>query len=117
MAMLNVASLTKHIDEIRLLLYDKKRDVLALINETRLDSSTSDELLIIDGYDIIHADRNGNGSGVCIYIRYHVNYEKHLDLIPTSLEAVGLKIKQANSRSFIISSIYRPPSAPVEIVN
>ena len=27
MAMLNVASLTKHIDEIRLLLYDKKLDV------------------------------------------------------------------------------------------
>ena len=59
MAMLNVASLTKHIDEIRLLLYDKKLDVLAL-NETRLDSSISDELLALDGYDIIRADRNRN---------------------------------------------------------
>lgn len=57
MAMLNVASLTKYIDEIRLLLYDKKLDVLAL-NETRLDSSISDELLAVDGYDIIRADRN-----------------------------------------------------------
>ena len=64
MAMLNVASLTKYIDEIRLLLYDKKLDVLAL-NETRLDSSISDELLAIDGYDIIRADRNRNGGGVC----------------------------------------------------
>ena len=73
MAMLNVASLTKYIDEIRLLLYDKKLDVLAL-NETRLDSSISDELLAIDGYDIIRADRNRNGGGVCIYIRCHVNY-------------------------------------------
>ena len=67
MAMLNVASLTKYIDEIRLLLYDKKLDVLAL-NETRLDSSISDELLTIDGYDIIRADRNRNGGGVCIFI-------------------------------------------------
>ena len=50
MAMLNVASLTKYIDEIRLLLYDKKLHVLAL-NETRLDSSISDELLAIDGYE------------------------------------------------------------------
>ena len=114
MAMLNVASLTKYIDEIRLLLCDKKIDVLAL-NETRLDSSISDELLAMDGYDIIRADRNRNGGGVCIYIRCHVNYEKCFDLIPTGLEAVCLEIKQSNSRSFIISSIYRPPSASVEV--
>ena len=66
MTMLNVASLTKYIDEIRLLLYDKKLDVLAL-NETRLDSSISDELLAIDSYDIIRADRNRNGGG-CVFI-------------------------------------------------
>ena len=85
------------------------------LNETRLDSSISDELLAIDGYDIIRADRNRNGGGVCIYIRCHVNYEKCSDLIPTCLEAVCLEIKQSNSRSFIISSIYRPPSAPIEV--
>ena len=34
MAMLSVASLVKHLDEIRLILLDKKLDVLA-INETR----------------------------------------------------------------------------------
>ena len=114
MAMLNVASLTKYIDEIRLLLYDKKLDVLAL-NETHLDSSICDELLAVDGYDIIRADRNRNGGGVCIYIRCHVNDEKCSDYIPTGLEAVCLEIKQSNSRSFIISSIYMPPSAPIEV--
>ena len=115
MAMLNVASLTKYINEIRLLLYDKKLDVLAL-SETRFDSSISDELLAIDGSDIIRADRNRNGGGVCIYIRCHVNYEKRSDLIPTGLEAVCLEIKQSNnSPSFIISSIYRPLSAPIEV--
>ena len=66
MAMLNVPSLTKYIDEIRLLLYDRKLNVLAL-NETRLDSSISDELLAIDGYDIIRVDRNRNGGG-CVFI-------------------------------------------------
>ena len=114
MAMLNVASLIKHLDEIRLLLYDKKLDVRAL-NETRLDSSISDELVAVDGYDLIRADRNRNGGGVCMYIRCHVNYDKRLDLVPTDLESVCLEINQANSRSFIITSIYRPPSAPVEI--
>ena len=44
MAMLNIVSLPKHLDEIRLLLHDKKMDVLAL-NETRLDPTISDELV------------------------------------------------------------------------
>ena len=48
MAMLNVVSLPKHLDEIRLLLHDKKIDILAL-NEIRLDSTISDELVSIQG--------------------------------------------------------------------
>ena len=52
--------------------------------------------------------------GVCIYIRCHVNYENRPDLIPNDLEALCLEIKQANSRSFIISSVYRPPNTTVE---
>ena len=36
-------------------------------------------------------------------------------MVPTDLEAVCLEIKQSNSRSFIISTIYRAPSASVEI--
>ena len=94
MAMLNVDSLIKHLDEICLLLYNKKLGVLAL-NATRLDSSIPDKLVTIDGYDLIHADRNGGG--VCIYIRCHVNYNKRFDLVPTDLEAVCLEIRQANS--------------------
>ena len=74
MALLNIASLPKHLDEIRLLLHDKKLDVLAL-NETHLDSSISDDLTSIEDYDILRSDRKRNGGGVCIYVRCHVNYE------------------------------------------
>ena len=56
MAMLNIASLPKHLDKIHLLLHDKKLDILTL-NETRLDSSISDNLVSIEGYDILHSDR------------------------------------------------------------
>ena len=62
MAMLNV----KHLDEIRLILLDKKLDVLAT-NETRLDSTIFDGLVSIDGYNVLRADRDRNGGGVCIY--------------------------------------------------
>ena len=37
MSMLNVASLVKHLDEIRLVLLDKKLDVLALNDSFRPD--------------------------------------------------------------------------------
>ena len=37
-------------------------DVLAL-NETRLDPTISDELVNVEGYDILRADRTRNGGG------------------------------------------------------
>ena len=55
-----MASLVKHLDEIRLIPLDKKLDVLA-INETRLDSTISDGLVSIDGNNVLHADRDRNG--------------------------------------------------------
>ena len=113
MAMLNVTSLVKHLDEIRLILLDKKLDILA-INETRFDSTISDGLVSINGYNVLRADPDRNGSGVCIYIRCHVNYTPRPDLVPTDLEAVCVEINQANSQS-IISSIYRPPCSPNEV--
>ncbi len=114
MAMLNIASLPKHLDEISLILHDKKIDILAL-NETRLDFSISDELVSVEGYDLIRADRNRNGGGVCMYVRCNINYQKRPDLVPNDLEAVSLEVQQANtSQSFIISTIYRPPNSKIE---
>ena len=51
MGMLNITSLPKHIDEIRILLTDQCLDVLAL-NETRLDDNISNEDIHIDSYDL-----------------------------------------------------------------
>ena len=71
-------------------------------------------LISVDGYDLICADRNRNEGGVCIYARCNINYIKRPDLVPNSLEAVSLEIKQANSQSFIISTTYRPPNSKTE---
>jgi hypothetical protein len=64
---------------------------------------------------MLRADRNRNGGCVCMYIRCHVNYENRPDLVPPDLEAVCVEIKHANSQSFIVSSIYRPPCSPSEM--
>ena len=63
MGMLNITSLPKHIDEIRILLTDQCLDVLAL-NETRLDDNISNEDIHIDSYDLIRFDRSRKGGGV-----------------------------------------------------
>ena len=49
-----------------------------------------------------------------MYVRCHINYRKRPDLVPNDLEAVSLEVKQANSQSFIISIIYRPPNSKTE---
>ena len=93
---------------------DKELYVLT-INETRLDLTILDGLVSIDGYNVLHADRDRNGGGVCIYTRCHVNYTPLSDLVPTDLEAVCVEINQANSQPFIISSIYTPPCSTNEV--
>ena len=68
MGMLNITSLPKHIDEIRILFTDQCLDVLAL-NETRLDDNISNEDIHIDSYDLIRFDRSRKGGGVCMYVK------------------------------------------------
>ena len=87
MAMFNVASLAvvKQLGEIRLILLQKKLDVLT-INETRLDSTISG----INGYNVLRADRNRNGGSVCIYVRCRVKYIS--GLVSTDLEAACVEI-------------------------
>ena len=48
LAFLNITSLIKHLDELRVLLVDSPVDVLA-INETRLDSNITDNEVHISG--------------------------------------------------------------------
>ena len=72
-ASINVASLPLHIEELRLIMADQCLDLLA-VNETRLDSTITDNLVHIDGYSIIRKDRNRNGGGVCIYLRSNIKY-------------------------------------------
>lgn len=71
----------------------------------------------VQSYDIVRNDRNRSGGGVCIYVRKSINFVTRSDLVPENLEAVCIEVTKPNSRTFIVSSIYKPPSAPVEIFN
>ena len=109
MAFVNITSLTKYIDELRILMIDKIPDVLA-INETHLDSSIPDKTVKIQGYEIIRCDRKRDGGGVALYIRSNINFKDRQDLV-NELEAVCVDIHKPNSKPFTIITCYRPPDS------
>ena len=85
---------------------------LIAFNETRLDANITDNMIInLDGYDIVRKDRSRNGGGVCIYLRSSINYKVRNDLVPTDLEAVCVEIIKPHSKPFLVTTVYRPPSA------
>ena len=113
MAFLNIVSLPKHVDELRISELFLHFDLLAL-SETRLDSSISDCLVKIRGYDIVRKDRSRTGGGVCIYLRSTINFKIRNDLVSDDIEAICIEISKPNSRNFIVASVYRPPSSAQE---
>ena len=54
-AHLNINSLTKHIDELRILLFDYSIDIIS-INETKVDDTMKSCEVHIPGYDLIRRE-------------------------------------------------------------
>ena len=107
------SSMMRYVDELRISELFPHFDLLAL-NETRLDSAISNDIVKIRGYDIVRNDRSRKGGGVCIYLRSTISFTIRNDLVPNDIEAVCVEISKPNSRNFIVVSVYRPPSSAPE---
>ena len=118
-AALNVRDLSKHIDQIRVLLASNPIDVLAL-NETWLSQLVSDNDVYIPGYELIRRDRGFPGAdgetygGVCFYVRSSINFTLRSDLSREQLENLCIEIHKPNSKPFLIVTWYRPPDSTVD---
>lgn len=111
---LNITSLTKYIDQLRIYLDGEPLDILS-INETRLDSTIDDSHININGYCIVRKDRNRGGGGVAIYYRNHLSITSREELVPEGVEAVCIEISKSKCKPFLVASLYRPPNAKIEI--
>ena len=74
-ACLNINSLVAHIDELRIFINNTKIDILC-INEAKLDQTISDHGFCLPGFDRKDRRLNGrHGGGVCIYVRFTLNFK------------------------------------------
>ena len=96
MAFLNITSLTKHIDELRILLANYPLDEGILNSE-----------IYIPEYEIVRRDRKRKSGGVCFYIQTAINYSVPTDLHINNLENFCLEIRKPNSKPFVIVTWYR----------
>ena len=104
---LNIYTLMKHLDELRVLADHQKPDILA-INETKIDDKVSDQEIAIDGYYVERRDRNQFGGGVAMYIHNSVEYKIRDDLRNFEIECLTIQVKIGMSKPFLVSSLYSP---------
>ena len=73
---LNIFTLLKHLDELRVLAEQYEPDILA-INEMKIDTDNIDDHeILIDGYHVERLDRNKFGDGVAIYTHKSIDFIK-----------------------------------------
>ena len=106
-AHLNIRSLPKHLDELKIFLLDHPFDIISL-NETWLNSSWT----AIDGYNLVRYDRpdEQRGSGVAIYYKSKFNVRPRPGIPTHGFETVWIEINFPNKSELLVSALYRPPN-------
>ena len=111
---LNVNSVLKHLDELRVMAADKQPHIICL-NETELDGDIEDEELSIEGFqNIIRKDRTRHGGGVSIYVKKGIDFKIRTDLA-LDIESISIQLEIKYVKPIILSTLYRPPDSLVEL--
>ena len=116
-ACININSLLKINDQLRIILENNSFDILA-INETKIDNTVSDNEISIPGYHHIRKDRSRHGGGVLLYVHESLSLSERNDLlVANSLEMLSIEIVKPHNKSFLVSTWYRPPKSDVCLFN
>ena len=113
-AHLNINSLTKYIDELRILLFDYSIDIIS-INETKLDDTIKSCEVHKTGYEFIRNDRNRQGGGEGFYIKTSINFVVCYNPNVPNLENLCIEIRKPNSKPFLIATCYRSPCSSIDL--
>ena len=110
---LNVRSLLRKMDQLRLLSERNGADIITL-SETWLNIDIDDNEIELPGYSITRRDRSERtGGGVMIYIRENLVFNERNDL-HNSNEAIWIQVNRIRCKPLIIGCVYRPPNQQVD---
>ena len=92
------------------------------ISETWLDSSVTDASVYISGYSMFGQDRGPQtgGGGFCVYTRdtLKVEYIENISSVTSDdFQSLRIKVQTRSSKSLLLNTVYRPPSAPVKFLD
>ena len=122
---LNVRSLVKKIDQVRLLLQDVKIDVFS-VSETWLQPHLSTGLFEVSGFQMFRQDRKTvtkqgkgkRGGGLVTYVNNELASSCEplidLDISNGHVEAHWVYIHKPNCKDVIVCNVYRPPNGDLQ---
>ena len=94
--------------------FDRHKNIdIMTLSETHINTDTACiSLYNIPGYTFIKRDRQqGKGGGVAMYIKEGINFERRFDLEDMGAEIIVIEVFLQKAKSFLITSLYRPPDS------
>ena len=119
---INIASLSLHIDDLKMLLdlLDHPWNVIG-VSETKLREEHDPLINIkIDGYDFIQTSTKSFFGGVGLFVKNGIDYKIREDLnksIYNVTESVFIEIKHNSNKNLLVGCIYRHHSSITEFVD
>lgn len=103
------------IDELRQVIQNANLDCIC-ITESWLRSHIHDNVVALNGFNIIRKDRvESEHGGVCVYVNDTINFAILDDLHDPSFEMLWIKLRPARlprgCTSIVVGTLYHPPSA------
>ena len=69
----------------------------------------TDSEILIDNYDVIRCDRNGNGGGIACYTRNDLSYTQK-NLFPNEIQKFSFEIHLLKTEPITAGIVYQPPN-------
>ncbi len=118
--MWNCRSIFNKLSEIIHIIDTSNADI-AIFVESWLTSSVNDNMISLDGYNMLRHDRNSNsnkvrGGGIVVYYNDGLNISSRNDLwiCTPDLELLVMRLHLINVREIYFLVVYRPPAGNIK---